>query len=285
MNFILGKKVKMTQIFLDDGRFVPVTEISVTPSTVLSLKTKEKNGYSAVVLAYDTKNKIGKSIMGFFKDFGKFRHIKEFRIDDENIDLKPGDKIGLNSFSVGDKIKISSVSKGKGFQGVVKRHGFHGAIATHGTKDQLRMPGSIGATASARVFKGVRMAGRMGSDQVTTDNIEIVKIDLVNNLLYIKGAVSGGRNALVRIFGKGDVKKHEEIKKEEIKQEDKTIDISAKIEVAKDDTPDVLDVTAKEELVVEDVLPEVIEKVTTDKKEEVIEETKEDATEEIKKEN
>lgn len=203
----------MTQIFTEDGRVIPVTELSVKPSTVIRVKTNETDKYESVVLAYEEKNKIGKAIAGFFKNLGKFRYIKEFRIDGQNIDLKPGDKIGLNSFEVGEKVKVSSVSKGKGFQGVVRRHGFNGGPRTHGDKDQMRMGGSVGATEPRRVFKGRKMPGRMGGDLVSIKNLEIVKIDLENNLLYVRGAVSGGRNALVTIIGGGNIKTYEEPKK------------------------------------------------------------------------
>lgn len=203
----------MTQIFTEDGRVIPVTELSVKPSTVIRVKTNETDKYESVVLAYEEKNKIGKAIAGFFKNLGKFRYIKEFRIDGQKFDLKPGDKIGLNSFEVGEKVKVSSVSKGKGFQGVVRRHGFNGGPRTHGDKDQMRMGGSVGATEPRRVFKGRKMPGRMGGDLVSIKNLEIVKIDLENNLLYVKGAVSGGRNALVTIIGGGNIKTYEEPKK------------------------------------------------------------------------
>lgn len=209
----------MTQIFAEDGRVIPVTEISVKPSTVIRVKTKQTDGYESVVLAYGEKNKISKAIAGFFKNLGKFRYIREFRTDGENIELKQGDKIGLNSFTEGEKIKVSSVSKGKGFQGVVKRHGFNGGPRTHGDKDQMRMGGSVGATEPRRVFKGRKMPGRMGSDMVSIKNLEIAKIDLENNLLYVKGAVSGGRNALVMMQGNGNMKVYEEIKKSEPTQE------------------------------------------------------------------
>ena len=164
----------MTQIFTEDGRVIPVTEISAKPNTVLRVKTKETDGYESVVLAYGEKNKIKKSLSGFFKNLGKFRGVKEFRIDDMKFDLKPGDKIGLDSFTEGEKVKVSSVSKGKGFQGVVKRHGFNGGPRTHGDKDQLRMGGSIGATEPRRVFKGKKMPGRMGGEMVSIKNLEIV---------------------------------------------------------------------------------------------------------------
>ncbi|MDD3284116.1 MAG: 50S ribosomal protein L3 [Patescibacteria group bacterium] len=219
MNFILGKKIKMTQIFTPEGKVIPVTEISVEPNTILRVKSLEKDGYSAIVLAAGNKKKVKKSILGLFKNFGKFRYVKEFRIDDPK-DLKPGDIIGLTSFEEGQKVKAIAISKGKGFQGPVKRHGFHGTDEQHGNKDQSRMPGSIGATGPAHVFKGTRMAGRMGGDRVTIAGLEIMKIDLENNILYLKGAIAGGSNALVHIVGTGDIKLYEKpIIKEEIVEE------------------------------------------------------------------
>ncbi len=199
----------MTQLFSEDGRVTPVTEISVVPSTVLKVKTKETDGYEAVVLGYGERNKIGKALAGFFKNLGKFRYVKEFRTDGNKIDLKQGDKVGLDSFLVGEKVKVSSVSKGKGFQGVVKRHHFAGGPRSHGDKDQMRMGGSVGATAPRRVFKGRKMPGRMGGDMTTISNLEIVKIDLDNNLLYLKGAVAGGSNGLILIKGNGQIKLYE----------------------------------------------------------------------------
>jgi len=219
MNFVLGQKLEMTQTFSVLGDFIPVTKIKVEPNTILRIKDQKKDGYTAVVLGFKNKNKVKKSLMGVFKNFGKFRYVKEFRIDEE-MSLKPGDKIGLNSFQVGERVKVSSISKGKGFQGVVKRYGFRGSKATHGNKDQARMPGSIGATAPAHVFKGTRMGGRMGGNRVTISNLEIVKIDLENNILYIKGAFAGARNALVYIQGQGELKVYQ--KTEETKESTST---------------------------------------------------------------
>jgi large subunit ribosomal protein L3 len=277
MNFILGKKVRMTQIFADDGGLIPVTEISVEPNTVLRVKGKEKDGYEAIVLAYGTRNKIKKSLEGLFNKLGKFRYIKEFRTEGQEITLKTGDKIGLDSFKIGDKIRATAVSKGKGFQGVVKRHGFHGTNEQHGNKDQTRMPGSIGATGPAHVFKGTRMAGRMGGDQVTVTNLEIVKIDLDNNLLYLKGACAGGSNALVAIKGEGELKVYE--KPVEVKEEKKEEAAEA---IHESPVQEKKDETSKEDK------GEVIhESPVQDKpvEEKVIEEKKEDKpTEEVKEE-
>ncbi len=209
MNFILGKKVRMTQIFDENGKLIPVTEFSVEPNTILRIKNKEQDAYEAVLLAMGTRNKIKKSLLGLFNKLGKFKYLKEFRIEGQEFNLKVGDQIGLDSFKLGDKVKVTSISKGKGFQGVVKRHGFGGTNEQHGNKDQSRMPGSIGATGPAHVFKGTRMAGRTGGDQITIANLEIVKIDLDNSLLYLKGSCAGGNNSLVSIKGDGELKVYE----------------------------------------------------------------------------
>lgn len=213
MKFILGKKLNMTQIWDNDNCF-GVTRVKVGPCYVSQIKDEKKDGYDSVQLGFDKKKQknIKKPQKGHF---GKvkaakseidtnFRYIKEFRLPKNtdkkgDISYKIGDVITLDNFEKGDKISLTAISKGKGFQGVVKRHGFKGAIKTHGTKDQLRMPGSIGATGPARVFKGTRMGGQMGNKQITTKNLEIVDKDIENNILFIKGAVPGGRNGLVLI--------------------------------------------------------------------------------------
>jgi len=249
MNFILGKKIRMTQIFAEDGKMIPVTEIQVEPNIVLRVKNKEKDGYEAVLLACGIRNKIKKSLLGLFNKLGKFRYIKEFRTDEQEINLKVGDQIGLDSFQVGDKIRATAVSKGKGFQGVVKRHGFHGTNEQHGNKDQSRMPGSIGATGPAHVFKGTKMAGRMGGDQVTVTNLEIIKIDLDNNLLYLKGAFAGGSNALVAIKGEGELKVYEKPEKE--------VKVEKAIEEVKEESGEMIHESSQQEKPAEEVKAEV----------------------------
>ena len=259
----------MTQIFTEDGKLIPVTEISVEPNTILRVKGKEGDGYEAIVLAYGTRNKVKKSLLGLFKKLGNFRYIKEFRTEGYEITLKEGDKIGLNSFSVGEKIRATAVSKGKGFQGVVKRHGFHGTNEQHGNKDQSRMPGSIGATGPAHVFKGTRMAGRMGGDQVTVTNLEIIKIDLDNNLLYTKGAFAGGSNALVAIKGEGELKVYEKPVKEEPKKEVKEPK-EEKVSVKESSSAKATDdkkVEEKKEEELKEKVPEVKEEIKESKEE------------------
>lgn len=205
MKFIIGKKIEMTQVWQGD-KVVAVTRVQAGPCTVTQVKNIENDGYKAVQLGFGTRKEknIAKPQKGHMKGLGAFMSMKEFRV--EASDAKVGDKIGVETFAVGDGIQVTGVSKGKGFQGVVKRHGFKGSKKTHGNKDQLRMPGSAGATGPAHVFKGMRMGGRMGGDQVTVKNLEIIEIDTENNILSIKGAVPGARNGLVLISGEGELK-------------------------------------------------------------------------------
>jgi large subunit ribosomal protein L3 len=205
--FILAKKLQMTQIFDEQGRAVPVTLVQAGPCFVTQVRTVEKDGYVAVQVGFGEikEKKIKKPQAGHLKkaesekikskNFGKWS--REFRV--ENSELKLGDEIKADVFKEGDKIKVIGISKGKGFAGVVKRHGFRGGPATHGQKHRLRAPGSIGATFPERVIKGMRMAGRMGHDQVTVEGLKIAKVDAENNIIAIKGAVPGNRGALLEI--------------------------------------------------------------------------------------
>ncbi len=233
MKFILGKKIEMSQIFGQDGAAIPVTLVEAGPCVLTQIKNQEKDGYVAVQVGFGEKKKLSKALKGHFKDLGNFRYAREFRDRDEKLEikkleikedkkpggidgeLKRGDIITVETFSVGDKVKVTGISKGKGFQGVVKRHGFHGHPSTHGHKDQERMPGSIGAGGVQHVIKGMRMGGHMGSKQVSVKNLEVVKIDAEKNILYLKGAVPGTRGSLVEIVGEGELK----ISKKQEKQE------------------------------------------------------------------
>ncbi len=204
MKFILGRKIRMTQIFLPDGQMVPVTEVQAGPCFVTQVKEKAKDGVNAVQVGFEiTEKKLNKPELGHLgADLPRLRVLREFNlVSDQSGSWKRGDKLTVENFKLGDLISVSGVSKGKGFQGVVKRHHFHGHPTTHGTKDAVRMPGSIGAGGVQRVFKGMRMAGHMGSDQVTVKNLEIVGVDAEKNILQIKGALPGGRGALVVIWG------------------------------------------------------------------------------------
>ncbi|MFH1187549.1 MAG: 50S ribosomal protein L3 [bacterium] len=201
MKFILGKKLEMTQKFLDDGTVVPVTAILAGPCAVTQVKTVAKDGYDAVQIGFGVKKKINKPQAGHLKGLDNFRYLREVRSEElkDKEDLKRGDIIAVDNFQTGDMVKVSGISKGKGFQGVVRRHGFSGSPATHGHKDQLRMPGSIGSTGPQRVFKGMRMGGRMGDERITVKNLKVIEIDKNKNIIFIKGAVPGARNGLVEI--------------------------------------------------------------------------------------
>ena len=198
---IIGRKVGMTQVYAEDGRAIPVTVIQAGPCVVVQRKSKEKDGYAAVqvgLVEEKALRNVTKPMKGHFAKAGlpPCRVLREFRVEDGS-DAKVGDKISVETFAPGDRITIVGTSKGKGFQGVVKRHHFRGGAATHGSMFH-RAPGSIGASAfPSRVMKGMRMGGRMGGDQVTVKNLRVAKIDVENNLLYIRGAVPGGRNGLV----------------------------------------------------------------------------------------
>lgn len=204
MKYILGTKKNMTQIFDDSGEVFPVTMVEALPATVTQIKTLEKDGYDAVQIGSGEKKEknVNKAQKGHVKDLGFFRFFKENKVsEDESSSLKVGDRVDLSNFEEGQKITISSISKGKGFQGVVKRHNFSGGPRTHGQKHTERSPGSIGAMGPATVFKGRRMPGRMGGDKISVKNLKIAKIDKENNIIYIKGAVPGRPGSLVEIKG------------------------------------------------------------------------------------
>jgi large subunit ribosomal protein L3 len=198
MKFILGTKEEMTQIFDKEGVVHPVTIINAGPITITQIKGNEKDGYDSVQVGYGERKEknINKPLKGHFKDLGNFKYVKEFeKFGDVNV----GDKTDVSIFEEGDNIVVSAISKGKGFQGVVKRHSFAGGPRTHGQKHSERKPGSIGSTGPQRVFKGTRMAGRMGTDKITVKNLKIVQIDKENNKLFVKGAVPGRRGTLVEV--------------------------------------------------------------------------------------
>ncbi|HEY4503671.1 MAG TPA: 50S ribosomal protein L3 [Candidatus Paceibacterota bacterium] len=202
MKFILGRKLNMTQVFDKEGVVHATTLVEASPVSVSQIKTVEKDGYTAVQVASGTKKpaSINKAMKGHLKDLGSFAVLREFRMND--VQNKVGDKVGISQFKEGDKIEVSAISKGKGFQGVVKRHGFAGGPRTHGQKHSEREPGSIGGGLRNKVPKAMRMAGRMGSDRVTIKNLKILNIDQANNTLYISGAIPGRRGTLVEIVGR-----------------------------------------------------------------------------------
>ena len=204
---LLGRKLGMTQVFAEDGSVVPVTVLKLDNCQVVSQRTDEKNGYTAVQLGFGLRKEknIKNPQLGHSKKAGaaskdgknNLRYLREFRI--EKPELKLGDEITVDVFKEGDEVKVSGISKGKGFQGVVKRHGFKGGPASHGTKHTLRAPGSIGSSFPERVWKGKKMAGRMGGGRITVRGLKVVKIDKENNLLAIKGAVPGRIGTLLEV--------------------------------------------------------------------------------------
>jgi len=208
----------MTQRFQADGTMTPVTVVAAGPCPVTMVKTKEKDGYTAVQVGFGESKKLSKAEKGRVKGLAQVRTLREFRVQGE-IPVKRGDVITAAVFQPGDSVNVVGTSKGKGFQGVVKRHGFKGSRATHGNKDQLRMPGSIGATAPQRVIKGMRMGGHMGNARITVHNLEVVEVDAEKNLIFLKGAVPGARNGMVLLSAQGKMKINEPIKEQEVRQE------------------------------------------------------------------
>jgi len=194
--FILGKKLGMSTIYDKEKGALNVTLVECEPNIATQIRTQEKDKYEAVQLGLlKSKVKGQKSKVG--KDFLK---IKEFK--GEVKDLKVSDKIDISQFEVGDKVKVSGITKGKGFQGVMKRHGFKGSPHSHGHKHDWRAPGSIGSSFPEHVVKGKKMAGRMGRERFSVKNLEIVEIDKENNILFLRGAVPGVKGRVVEIIGK-----------------------------------------------------------------------------------
>ena len=195
MKLILGKKIGMSQIFDKKENVIPVTVIEAGPCFVTQIKSQDKNNYSAVQIGYEKlkDKKISKS-----KKKKPYRYLREIRLDNSK-KFKIGNEITVDVFEEGDVVKISGISKGKGFQGVVKRHGFSGGPASHGHRHVLRTPGSIGSAFPQRVVKGKKMPGHAGAERVTTTGLKVVKVDKENNLLAVKGAIPGPNGGLIEI--------------------------------------------------------------------------------------
>ena len=203
MSGLIGKKIGMTSIFYEQGKSIPCTVLNVGPCVVTQVRTKQKDGYNSIQLGFDEKKqkKSLKSELGHFKkaNTSPKNKLYEFKNFDQNYKL--GDTITVEHFNEGEFVDVSGISKGKGFQGVVKRHGFAGVgQSTHGQHNRLRAPGSIGAASyPARVFKGMRMAGQTGNSKVTVQNLKVLKVVPEKNLLVLKGAVPGHKNSFVII--------------------------------------------------------------------------------------
>lgn len=203
MKALLGTKIGMTQIISEDGRAVPVTLIQAGPVTVTQVKTVETDGYNAVQVAYGEGKNLSKAVAGHVKPAQVSpKEIREFRVTDLPEDIKVGDTFDVSAFALGDFVDATGTSKGKGFAGTVKRHNFNTSKSTHGGNGNVRKPGSIGSMYPQKVFKGKRMAGRMGHDRVTVKNLVVAYVDTTNNLIGLKGAVPGPRKGTIIIGGK-----------------------------------------------------------------------------------
>jgi large subunit ribosomal protein L3 len=203
MSGLIGKKLGMTRIFDAKGNDVQVSVIETGPCYVTEIRTKDKHGYDALQLGFEEKREksVKKPEAGHFKKSGvkPMRYLREFRTFDVN-QFKLGDVIKADIFQVGEEVKVIGISKGKGFQGVVKRHHFGGGPVTHGQSDRRRAPGSVGGSSyPSRVFKGMRMAGQMGNARVTVRNLKVVRVDAENNIVMVRGGIPGARNGMVMI--------------------------------------------------------------------------------------
>ncbi len=204
MKAILGRKVGMTQIFNDRGEAVPVTVIEAGPNYVTQVRTVERDGYRAVQLGFEEveSRRLSGGERGHLVRNGlpPLRHLREFTVSQQDVDVEAGQRVLADVFEVGDRVDVVGVSKGRGFAGVVKRYGFGGGPKTHGQSDRLRAPGSIGACADpGRVWKGKRMPGRMGGVRVTAQNLGVELVDPERNLLAVRGGVPGAKGGLVLV--------------------------------------------------------------------------------------
>ena len=197
----------MTQVFDDAGRVVPVTVIQAGPCWVTQVKTAEQDGYNAIQVGFEESRRINSPERGHLAKAGSpmLRHLNEWRVSDPS-SFQVGQRLDVSLFSAGEKVHVIGTSKGKGFQGVMKRHGFRGGKATHGQSDRPRAPGSIGSgTTPGRVLKGLRMAGKMGNARVTVRNLEVVRADVDRNLLLVRGAIPGPRESLITVSRDAEV--------------------------------------------------------------------------------
>ncbi len=205
---LIGKKLGMTQIFKEDGTVIPVTVVKAGPCKVVERRTKEKHNYEAILLGFEeikdkkeAERKLKKPQLGYFKKLGinPYRYLKEFRLK-YYFDIKEGEEFDVTMFRENELVKVTGTSKGKGFQGVMKRHGFRGFKASHGVHESFRGPGSIGQCATpSRVHKGKKLPGHKGVQKVSVKNIKVIGINKEKNLIYLKGAIPGHRNSLIYI--------------------------------------------------------------------------------------
>ena len=200
---IIGKKIGMTSIFDEAGNVIPVTVIEAGPCTVTQIKTIDNDGYDAIQLGYGDAKKLSKPQGGHLqklKNQVKHKTLREYRVNKEENDLKVGDRVSVDLFNVGDVVSVNGVSKGKGFAGTIKRHNFHRGPKTHGSHN-YRAPGSIGSGYPEHVFKGQKLPGQMGAENVTVKNLKVVTIDVEKNVIALKGAIPGPKRGIVIIKG------------------------------------------------------------------------------------
>lgn len=196
---IYGRKVGMTQIFEESGEAVPVTVIETPPCVVVQVKTAKSDGYDAVQVGFGERKRVNSPAKGHMRGLGQFKLLGELKVDDIG-EWEAGAKVGCEIFAQDDLVDVSGATKGRGFAGVVKRHGFHGGPKTHGQSDRLRAPGSIGAgTSPGKVWKGMKMAGHMGTTQATVKSLRVVRADAERGVLMIRGSVPGNNGILVKI--------------------------------------------------------------------------------------
>ena len=207
MKGIIGRKVGMTQLFDEYGNVTPVTVIQAGPCFVTQVRQRERDGYSAVQLGYEATgpSRLSGGQLGHLRrnNLPALRHLREFRLQDGEVtDVEEGQEVTVEVFTVGERVDVVGVSKGRGFAGTIKRHGFARGPKTHGQSDRMRSPGSIGMCATpGRTFRGMRMSGRMGNDRTTMQNLEVMRVDLERNLLAVKGSVPGPRNSILLLRG------------------------------------------------------------------------------------
>jgi large subunit ribosomal protein L3 len=196
---IYGRKIGMTQLFEESGEAVPVTVIETPPCVVVQVKTAKSDGYDAVQVGFGERKRVNSPAKGHMRGLGQFKLLGELRVDDIG-KWETGAKVGCEIFAQGDLVDVSGATKGRGFAGVVKRHGFHGGPKTHGQSDRLRAPGSIGAgTSPGKVWKGMKMAGHMGTEQATVQSLRVVRADVEKGVLLVRGSVPGNNGILVKI--------------------------------------------------------------------------------------
>lgn len=202
MKAFVTRKIGMTSIVSEDGSVIAVTLLSATPNTVTQVKTVETDGYNAIQVGAETRNRIGKTMAGHLKAAGaSSKLIREFKTTEDTTDLSVGTELTAEVFSVGDVVKVTGTSKGKGWAGTIKRHNFHRQRKTHGGKGNTRKPGSIGSMYPQHIFKGKKMAGQMGHEQVSVKNLKVALIDTELNVIGVTGAVPGPRKGIVLIQG------------------------------------------------------------------------------------